>query len=152
MNIEIAFVIIKPDAIERGLVGRIISQFEDTYYKITAFYSRQKTIAWAAQHYHEHCDKDYFENLCKFMTMCELHSFCVTGIGAIARCRKITGETCSWKAEPGTIRGDFGSHPAMYNCVHVSDSIESSERERALFYDSETDEKGEDDANSKLQS
>lgn len=137
-NISVAFIIIKPDAIERNLVGRIISRFEDTHLRVMAIQERHKTIEWAQQHYSEHANNEYFEALTKFMVMRPIISFNVAGLHAIRRCRLLVGPTKSWEAPAGTIRGDFGTCPAMYNCVHVSDSEEAAHRERVLFYAMET--------------
>ena len=136
---EIAFVIIKPDAIERGLVGRLITRFEETYLRVMALQERHKSPEWAMQHYAHLHEKEFFPQLVKFMTFRSVVSMNVVGPHAIQRLRAIAGATCPWEAAPGTIRGDLGHFPAMYNLVHVSESIEAADRERALFYNTVTD-------------
>lgn len=135
MSQEACFVIIKPDAIERNLVGRIISRIEDTYMKIMGVHELHKTCDWAALHYAHLVDAPYYQALAHFMTLRGVISFSVVGEDSVARMRKLAGATDSRVAEPGTIRGDWGSYPIMYNLLHVSDSMEAANRERGFFYD-----------------
>lgn len=139
---EFTFVIIKPDALERGLLGRIISRIEDAYLRISVIQERHKTIEWAAQHYAHLRNELFFSNLVKFMTSRSLVGFVVSGEHAIKRMRTLVGATKSWEAAPGTIRGDWGNSPAMYNLIHVSDSQEAAQRELELFFDVTTDSTG----------
>lgn len=145
---EIAFVIIKPDAIERGLVGRVITRIEETYLRVMALQERHKTEEWAMQHYAHLHEQEFFPNLVKFMTFRPVVSLNVVGPHAIQRLRAIAGATCPWEAAPGTIRGDLGHFPAMYNLIHVSESPEAADRERDLFYNMATDVVVSDDEES----
>ena len=135
-----AFCIIKPDAMERGFLGPIITRIEQTFLRISALQMRQKNAEWAKQHYDDHVDKDYFDKLVAFMTARSIVGFVVSGPHAINRLRALVGGTQSWNQPAGTIRGDWGAYPAMYNLIHVSDSPECAERELKLFTDITTDE------------
>lgn len=136
---EVAFCIIKPDAIERCLVGQILARVEATYMRMMALQERHKSIEWANQHYAHLVGQPFYGELAKFMTVRPIISFNVVAPNAIARMRKLIGATDSREAAPGTIRGDWGHFPIMYNLIHVSDSVEAADRERALFYDIRTD-------------
>lgn len=138
MNPEVAFVIIKPDAIERGLIGEVFSRIERMNMRILGLQERQKTLDWAEQHYEHLKDKPYFEELCRFMCTRPIIGFNVAGVDAVKRLRRLAGATDSREAAPGTLRGDYGTFPVMYNVVHVSDSPEAADRERGLFYEIDT--------------
>jgi nucleoside-diphosphate kinase len=120
------------------MVGKILTRIEETYMRILAVQERHKTLEWAAQHYVHLRDKPYFEDLCKFMCVRPIISVNVVGWNSIERMRKLAGSTNSQEAAPGTIRGDWGHYPIMYNLIHVSDSEEAADRERDLFYDLKT--------------
>jgi nucleoside-diphosphate kinase len=133
------FVIIKPDAIERGLIGRIISRFEDADFQITRMSMRMKNGLWFDRMY-SHLEGTVFTRMRNFMIHCDLIGIVLEGERVIARVRSIIGCTDSVRATPGTIRGDFGSSLEIrYNCVHASDSEENATREIELFWDKETD-------------
>lgn len=129
------FVIIKPDALERGLMGEIIKRIENTYLRIAHIQMRHKTQAWADVHYAEHKERDFFKRLCEFMTSAPIVGFTVTGPDAVHRIRRLIGTTVD--PLPGTVRGDYGH--GMYNLVHASDSVVSADVEIPAFYDSGTD-------------
>jgi nucleoside-diphosphate kinase len=131
------FCIIKPDALERAIVGRIITRIEDTYLRIFAVQMRHKNEEWCRLHYQHVVNEPFFPNLVAFMTARPILGFTVHGPNAIIRMKKLVGAT--QQAAPGTIRGDFGSYPAMFNCIHCSGSQEEAERELKLFMDLETD-------------
>ncbi len=136
MKIEQTFIIIKPDAIDRSIVGRIISRFEDKFFDIIRVESRQKNLSWMKLFYSHvyNSDRDIFWKLCDFMADTMLIGIILEGPDAINTVRKMVGSTNSLSADPGTIRGDFGSYPIRYNCVHASDSVESARKEIALFF------------------
>jgi nucleoside-diphosphate kinase len=138
-HIQWAFCLIKPDAIERGMIGRIFSRIEDAFLQIDMMQMRHKTAAWAEKHYGILNDQPFFPDLVNFMTVRPIIGFVVSGPHAISRLRKLVGDTKSWQAAPGSIRGDWGSFPAMYNLIHVSESQEEAPRELALFVDINTD-------------
>lgn len=148
---EWTFCIVKPDALLRGIAGRIITRIEDTHLRVTGFQTRHKSPDWARNHYLHLQHKPFFPQLVEFMTAHPILGFLVSGPCAIKRMRALAGNTLPHEAAPGTIRGDFGGYPAMYNCIHVSDSLVTAQREHRLFMDVETDqvykdlEKNEDD-------
>ena len=127
------FVIIKPDAISRGLIGKIISRFENKFLEIVAIEMGQKDETWCQLHYF-HILGAIYVALEDFMLSGPLIGIVLKGPHAVRTVQKMIGSTNSLSAEPGTIRGDFGSHPIRYNIVHASDSPESVEREIRLFF------------------
>ena len=130
---ERTLVIIKPDGIQRHLAGIIISRFEGKGFKLVAAKFLQMTKELAAELYAEHKDKPFYEGLNNFI----LSSPCLLMVweadGVVEMVRKMVGATFSREAEPGTIRGDFGSSQ-RFNLVHGSDSIESAKREIGIFF------------------
>lgn len=130
---ETTLIILKPDAVQRGLIGRIISRFEDKGLQIVGARLMRIGPELAAQHYRDHLDKAFYEGLVRFMTSSPVVVLAVRGVGAIGISRKLMGATFGSKAEPGTIRGDFGVSNS-FNLIHGSDSPESAERELALFF------------------
>ena len=142
--IEQTFVIIKPDAINRRLVGSIIQRLERKNLKILRIESRQKNFKWVRDMYPHiferlqmgkwlECEYMDFAN---FMISTPLIGMTLEGNNAISVVRKMIGATDSREAAPGTIRGDYGTYPIMFNCIHASDSYENVEREAKLFYES----------------
>jgi nucleoside-diphosphate kinase len=142
MEIEQTLVIIKPDAVSRKLVGRIISRFEDKFLDIIKIESRVKNETWMRLFYpHIYRDnKPLFNDLCNFMVGTLLIGIILEGPDAISMVRKMVGATDSRLSAVGTIRGDFGSYPVRYNCVHASDSFESARREIELFFSGKRNE------------
>lgn len=130
---ERTLILLKPDAVQRGLAGRIIGRFEDKGLVIRAMKLMQITPELAAQHYSEHQGKGFYDGLVRFMTSRPVVAMVLEGIGAIAICRKMMGKTFGPDAEPGTIRGDFGMSRS-YNLIHGSDGPEAAEREVGLFF------------------
>jgi nucleoside-diphosphate kinase len=122
------------------MMGRIFTRIEDTFLRISGIQERHKNEAWAEEHYKHLSDKPFFQQLVKFMTARSVVGFVVGGPHAVKRMRKLVGNTCSWEAAPGTVRGDWGNFPAMFNLIHVADSKEAAEREVALFFDIRTDQ------------
>ncbi len=127
------FIIIKPDAISRGLIGRIISRFEDKCLEIIAIELKQKDKTWCQLHY-EHITGAIYVSLEEFMLSGPLIGIVLKGPDAISTVQKMTGSTNSLEAECGTIRGDFGSHPIRYNIAHTAHSYEAVWRETNLFF------------------
>ena len=105
---------------------------------------RHKTRAWCDVHYSHLREQPFYDKLVEFMTARSILGFGVSGMHAIARMRALIGPTRSWEAPPGTIRGDFGGYPAMYNLIHASDSEINAHNELRWFYDMTTDARPED--------
>ena len=133
MAVERTLVLIKPDAVARGLVGEVISRIEHKGLHIVAMELRTLDASTAKQHYAEHEGKAFFDSLVSFITSGPLVALLVEGEHAIGAMRAIMGPTDPVKAPPGTIRGDFGLE-IEENLVHGSDSPESAAREVALFF------------------
>ena len=126
-------VMLKPDAVHRGLVGRILARFEAKGLKIVALKLGRIDRASAERHYAAHRGKDYYEPLIRFVTSGPTVFLVLEGKGAVAVVRRMLGATFGADAEPGTIRGDFGMSN-RFNLVHGSDSPETADREIALFF------------------
>ncbi len=130
---ERTLILLKPDAVQRQLVGRILARFEDKGLKIAGLKVVQVTEALARQMYVEHEGKDFYGPLVEFITASPVVACALEGVGAISIVRKLLGATFGPQAEPGTIRGDFGAS-RRYNLVHGSDSPESAAREIPIFF------------------
>ena len=131
---ERTLILIKPDGVERGLIGEIISRIERKGLKLTAMDLRVADKATAEKHYAEHSDKPFFGELVDFITSAPLVAGVVEGPRAIEAWRQLAGGTDPVsKATPGTIRGDFALEVST-NVVHGSDSLESAEREIAIWF------------------
>jgi nucleoside-diphosphate kinase len=131
---ERTLVLIKPDGVERRLIGEIISRIEHKGLAIVALELRNVSKELATQHYAEHEGKPFFESLLDFITSGAVVAAIVEGPRAIAAFRQIAGGTDPVeKATPGTIRGDFGLETQL-NLVHGSDSVDSAKREIALWF------------------
>jgi nucleoside-diphosphate kinase len=133
MTEESTLLIIKPDAIRRGLAGEILSRIERKGLRIEAMRSVRIDRGLAQQHYAEHSEKPFFGELVDFITSGEVIVAKVTGREAVSVLRNLMGATDPAKAAQGTIRGDFGLEITQ-NLVHGSDSSESALRELALFF------------------
>jgi nucleoside-diphosphate kinase len=131
--VERTLVLIKPDAVRRGLVGEILGRFERKGLVIEAMVLRGMDAALADQHYAEHVDKGFYPPLKDFMTGGQLVAAVLSGDQAIEVVRTLTGATDGRKAAPGTIRGDL-SLSNRENLVHASDSADSAKREIALWF------------------
>ncbi len=125
---------IKPDGVQRGLVGKIVQRIEAKGLKIVGMKFRALPPEVAKEHYVEHVGKPFFQDLVDFITSGPSVPMVVEGKGAISEIRRINGATNPLDALPGTIRGDFGLHVGR-NVVHGSDSPESATREIALHFD-----------------
>ena len=133
---ETTLIILKPDAVQRGLIGRIISRFEEKGLQVVGARLMQISPDLAARHYESHQGKPFYEGLVNFMTSSPVVVLALRGVGAIAICRKMMGATFGSNAEPGTIRGDFGVSNS-FNLIHGSDSPEAAEKELGLFFKAE---------------
>ena len=130
---ETTLIILKPDAVQRGLMGRIITRFEDKGLQVVGCKLMTISKDLASKHYESHQGKPFYEGLVKFMTSSPVLVMAVRGVGAIAISRKMMGATFGSNAEPGTIRGDFGVSNS-FNLIHGSDSPEAAAREMGLFF------------------
>ncbi|HWQ18301.1 MAG TPA: nucleoside-diphosphate kinase [Methanotrichaceae archaeon] len=134
---ERTFIMVKPDGVQRGLVGIIIQRIEQKGFKIVAMKMASMPQENAEKHYAEHASKPFFKDLVGFITAGPSVAMVVEGRGAIAAMRKMNGATNPVDAVPGTIRGDFGIEMGR-NVIHGSDSPASAAREIAIhFKDSE---------------
>ena len=131
---ETTLVLLKPDAVQRGLVGEIVNRLEKTGLKITGMKLMQVSQELAHRHYGEHEGKPFFEGLVSFITSGPIVAMAVQGNGAVAIVRKTMGATNPAESPPGTVRGDYGIDIGR-NLVHGSDSVESAAREVALFFE-----------------
>jgi len=130
---EQTLVLIKPDGVERGLVGEVLARIERRGYRIVAMDMRTITAEVAGQHYGEHRDKPFFGELVAFITGGPLVAAVIEGEGVIGAWRTMMGATNPVNAAPGTIRGDLATS-TQTNVTHGSDSPESAAREIALFF------------------
>ncbi len=131
--IERTFIAIKPDAVQRALIGKIIARIEEKGYKIVALKMIQVSQEQAAAHYAEHFGKSFYPNLVKFITSAPIVAMVVEGEDAISGMRQLMGKTNPVNAEVGTIRGDFS--PLMsFNVIHGSDGPESAAREISIYF------------------
>jgi len=130
---EQTFLAIKPDAVQRGLIGEIIQRFEKKGFKLAGMKLMQVSRETAETHYGEHKGKPFFDGLVDFITSSPIVAMVWEGKGVIATARKMMGATNPANAEPGTIRGDFAVDVGM-NVMHGSDSAESAVREIGIFF------------------
>jgi len=131
---EQTLVLIKPDGVQRGLVGEVINRIERKGLTLAALELRQVPTEVAAEHYAEHAERPFYASLLEFITSGPVVALVVEGERAIAAFRQLAGGTDPVeKAVPGTIRGDFGLE-TQFNIVHGSDSPESAAREIALWF------------------
>lgn len=127
------YIMIKPDAVARGLVGRILQRFEEVGLTFERLEYGMVTPDQAAQNYIEHEGKPFYPGLVEYITSGPVVKMVLAGPNAVSVCRKLMGATNPADAAPGTIRGDFGL-VLDANIVHGSDSPESAEREIAIFF------------------
>lgn len=133
---ERTLVLIKPDAMQRGLAGEIISRLERRGLRIVAMRLLWMDRELASRHYAEHVGKPFYQSLVEFITACPIIAAVFEGPDAVETVRATMGATDPRKAAPGTIRGDFGLSITQ-NLIHGSDSPESARREIALFFSEE---------------
>lgn len=144
--IERTLVLLKPDAVQRGLIGRIIQRFEDAGFKIVGAKMVWIDDEFGKKHYFDVADRrgeKVLQVLLKFMTQGPVLALCVEGIHAVENVRKIVGSTEPKSAVPGTIRGDFAHHSYLYtnnkngairNLIHASGKLEEAKYEIALWF------------------
>jgi len=130
---ERTFVMFKPDCLERGLLGRILSRFEDKGLRLVGMKMLRVTPALAKQHYAEHVEKPFYPGLEAFITASPVVATIFEGPEVIRVVREMLGATSGLKAAAGTIRGDHSSSRQM-NLVHASDSAESAAREIGIYF------------------
>ena len=130
---ERTFVAIKPDAVKRGLIGRIIKRIENKGYKIVGLKMIQVTIDLAEKHYAEHVGKPFYARLIKYITSGPVIAMVLEGDNTVVGVRKLMGSTLPTDAEVGTLRADF-AQTMEFNVVHGSDSVESAKREIDLYF------------------
>ena len=130
---ERTFLAIKPDGVQRGLVGQIIQRFEQKGFKLVGLKAMAVSRELAEQHYDVHKDKPFFSGLVEFITSSPVVAMVFEGEGVVASARKIIGATNPLTAEPGTIRGDYGLSIGR-NLIHGSDAVETAQREIALWF------------------
>ena len=130
---ERTLIIFKPDAVQRGLCGEILTRFERKGLQIVGLKLMRIRRTLAETHYEPHRGKPFYEGLVRFMTSSPVVVLALAGKDAIAISRKMMGATFGSKAEPGTIRGDYGVSNS-FNLIHGSDAPESAQREIGLFF------------------
>ncbi len=130
---ERTYVMVKPDGVQRGLVGRIITRIEERGLKITALKMHRLTPEQAREHYREHTQKPFFQSLVSFITSGPVVSMVVEGKNAVSTVRRMSGLTNPAEADPGTVRGDFALETGR-NVIHASDSQASAAREISLHF------------------
>lgn len=133
---EKSLIIIKPDAVQRNLVGEMVLRFERKGLKIAGMKMMSIEDATLEEHYSHIKDKPFFPGIRDFMKSCPVIVMALEGINAVSSIRMIVGVTKGWEADAGTIRGDF-SLSTQSNLVHASDSVENGEIEVARFFKSE---------------
>ncbi len=131
---ERTLVLLKPDAVNRRLVGEILTRFERKGLKIVAMKMLWLTKEKAEEHYSVHKGKPFYDSLIEYITSSPIIAMVLEGESAIKVVRKIMGVTDGVEAAPGTIRGDFALS-IQNNLVHGSDSVESAKREISIFFD-----------------
>jgi nucleoside-diphosphate kinase len=130
---QTTLIILKPDAVQRGLMGRILTRFEDKGLQVVGCKLVQPTRQMAETHYGVHRDKPFFDSVCRFLSSAPVLILALRGINAIDISRKMMGATFGSRAEPGTIRGDFGVSNS-FNLIHGSDAPETAAKELALWF------------------
>ncbi len=130
---ERTFIAIKPDGVQRGLVGEIIRRFEAKGFQLVGLKLVQVTRELAEKHYAEHRERSFFPGLVEFITSGPVVAMVWEGKGVIAAARKAIGKTNPLEADLGTIRGDFGVDLGR-NIIHGSDAPDTAEREIALWF------------------
>jgi nucleoside-diphosphate kinase len=130
---ERTLILLKPDCVQRRLIGQILARFESKGLSIVAMKLMRVTPELARQHYAEHVTKPFYPSLEKFITAAPIVAAVIEGLEAIRVVREMLGPTSGLKAPPGTIRGDYSSSRQM-NLVHASDGPEAAKREMELYF------------------
>jgi len=131
--LEISLVLVKPDGVQRGLIGEIISRFERRGLKLVAAKFLQVPLSLAEAHYAVHKGKDFYPGLLDYITSGPVLAMVWEGPNAITLIRQTVGATRPYEAAPGTIRHDFAIH-VQRNLIHASDSPENGEQEASLWF------------------
>lgn len=131
---EKTFLMIKPDGVQRNLIGPIVGRLENKGFKIAGGKLMRVSEELAKTHYQEHQDKPFYSELVDFITSGPVFAMVLEGENVIDTARLVVGSTNPQQADPGTIRGDYGLTVGK-NIIHGSDSPESAEREIELFFD-----------------
>ena len=131
--VEKSMVLIKPDGVERNIIGNIISCYEANGLKVVELKLMQATREIAEKHYSQHKGKDFYEELITFITRSPLCAIILKGEDAVARIRSINGATSPTDAAEGTIRHRY-ARSKTENCVHASDTVESAKEEIELWF------------------
>ncbi len=137
INSQRTLVLVKPDGVQRALIGEIISRLEKRGLMLIAMDFRQITKEFAEKHYYMHKGKPFYKGLIEYITASPLVAMIWEGTEAISAVRQTVGATNPLEADPGTIRHDF-SLLTSRNLIHASDSVESAEREIELWFDPST--------------
>lgn len=146
MVVEKTFIMVKPDGIQRGLTGEILTRFEKSGFKIIGMKFIHVEKEFAEKHYSDLSDKPFFGSLVDFLSGAPVFAFVIEGASAISRVRKMVGETEPSASAPGTIRGDFAhmdfkradsTGSPLPNLIHASDSVEGAEKEIGLWFSKE---------------
>jgi len=130
---ERTFLMIKPDGVQRGLIGEVIRRVEQKGLKIVGMKMLRISRELAEKHYEEHRGKEFYEPLISYITSSPVVAMVIEGKNAVQIVRKMIGATNPLEASPGTIRGDLGVEIGR-NVVHASDSLSSAEREISLYF------------------
>jgi nucleoside-diphosphate kinase len=133
---ERTLVLLKPDCVQRRLIGRVIGRFEEKGLNIVAMKLMRVTSELARRHYAEHVKKNWYPQLEEFITASPVAAMIVEGPEAVRVVRDMVGATNGLKAAPGTMRGDFGTSQQM-NLVHASDGPEAATREIEIFFNAD---------------
>lgn len=133
---EKTFLMVKPDGVQRGLIGEIVTRFEKKGFQLVGAKLMQIPTSLAEEHYGEHKERPFFNELVSFITSGPVFAMVWQGENVISTARQMMGSTNPKDAQPGTVRGDFGLTVGK-NIIHGSDSEESAEREIALFFNEE---------------
>jgi nucleoside-diphosphate kinase len=133
MAVQRTLVLVKPDGVQRGLVGDVVGRLEGTGLKIVGMRMLQIDRALAARHYAEHVQKPFYKGLVGFITSGPVVAMCIEGPNAIAVVRKMMGPTNPVEAAPGTVRGDLAIDLGR-NVIHGSANVADAEREVDLFF------------------
>jgi len=134
MATERTLILIKPDAVQRRLIGRLIARLEDKGLRLAGLKMLRITAELAARHYAEHVEKPFYPLLEEFITSGPVVAIVAEGPDAVSVVRAMMGPTNGREAAPGTIRGDFGMSRQM-NLMHGSDGPEAAEREIGIYFD-----------------
>jgi nucleoside-diphosphate kinase len=132
-SVEDTLIVVKPDGVKRGLVGEVISRFENKGFAIKRIQMITMTKSQAEEFYSVHKEKPFFRELVSFITYGPVVGAVVSGKDAVATARRMVGATKSWEAESGTIRGDL-AFGLTDNVIHASDSAESFKKESRTFF------------------